>query len=609
MAPNPPDRLGELLDGLQAAFDEFLAYGGDSAARRASDRLCDMAAQGGVQHDEGVRQIALSLLSFLSRCGTAPPGEDDRKQIAGLLESLRRAAGSDAADGDLPRLVAEVADSGPARNRRVALLIESRAIEALLSGALQAAGYEPEAIARMNDIGPDTGREPPLAVVADLAAGRADPDTRACLEGWRSRLGQPVHLFCLSGADDFAARLDAVRLGATRFLKKPVDVAKLVAVLNGVSQRHSTAPFRALLVEDDRALTEYYQAILGEAGIETQACHDALAAARTALEFAPDVIVSDVYMPGCNGFELAALLRQDESLSDTPILFLSSETDVRQQMTALDLGGDDFLTKPVEPEVFRAAVVARAKRARMAKRIRRELIEARAAAERADQAKSSFLASMSHELRTPLNGVLGYAQLLEAELADFPNADVRQYPQAIRAAGQHLLELINEILDFARIESGRLSLTMEPVAAAALAEECQRVIAPLALKSGIGVTIDVPPDCVVRADRTRLKQVLLNLIGNAVKYNRAHGSVRVAAAAEAGRWRIAVSDTGRGIGSDQMKELFKPFSRLGATENGVEGTGIGLALAKRLTEAMGGQIGATSRYGEGSEFWISLPGA
>ncbi len=231
---------------------------------------------------------------------------------------------------------------------------------------------------------------------------------------------------------------------------------------------------------------------------------------------------------------------------------------------------------------------------------------ARQEAERANRAKSEFLSRMSHELRTPMNSVLGFAQLLERD--DQLTADQRDSVHYITSGGRHLLQLIDEVLDIARIEAGRLPLSPEPVAVCDLIEDAVALVRPLAAERRIVISID-SEDCSrhVRADRQRLKQVLLNLLSNAVKYNRESGTIRVGCElAERGRFRIAVTDTGSGIAPEHLDRLFVPFDRLGAEQSGAEGTGIGLALSKGLVEAMAGTIGVDSRPGEGSTFWIEF---
>ena len=232
---------------------------------------------------------------------------------------------------------------------------------------------------------------------------------------------------------------------------------------------------------------------------------------------------------------------------------------------------------------------------------------ARRAAEAANASKSEFLSRMSHELRTPLNAVLGFAQLLQ--LDDLDEHQQESVHQILRG-GRHLLDLINEVLEITRIESGNLSLSPEPVRLSEVVREVVELAQPLAAHADVTLVDETTGDVHVRADRQRLKQVLLNLTSNAIKYNRPHGSVRIHCdALDEERWRIAVTDTGIGIAAHDRSRVFTPFDRLGVEQTGIEGTGIGLSLSKRLAEAMDGELGMASVEGEGSTFWIELAGS
>ena len=244
------------------------------------------------------------------------------------------------------------------------------------------------------------------------------------------------------------------------------------------------------------------------------------------------------------------------------------------------------------------------------KKIEEALLSAKNEAENANQAKSNFLAKMSHELRTPLNAILGFSQILkmnsENNLTPVQTGNVDH----ILSAGNHLLNLINEVLDLAKVESGNVTLNFQPINVVNLIEGMESIFRSIANEYGIRLSLVLDPSLMLtaRADKTRLKQILLNLVSNAIKYNHKDGSVTVACKPlNRERLQIDIIDTGFGISVEDQSKLFEPFNRLQNENSEVEGTGIGLTVTKELVELMGGSIGLVSQLGEGSHFYIQLP--
>ncbi len=327
-------------------------------------------------------------------------------------------------------------------------------------------------------------------------------------------------------------------------------------------------------------------------------------------------VSAEFHVPVTSGLD-ALIFRASRSLEDTYELSylrkdgshlpaVVSATALRDGQEAiigyLLIGTDNTARKQIEAERARLNLALHASNV--------ELQAAMAEADRANRAKSDFLSSMSHELRSPLNAILGFAQLMDSELPPLTPGHKESAAQIIKA-GWYLLELINEILDLAAIEAGKVSLSLESLSLDELMQDCLAMVEPQAHEAGIQVRFTQPEKPVfVMGDRTRVKQILVNLLSNSIKYNRARGAVEVTCSARPdARVRLSFRDTGQGLGPDKLAQLFQPFNRLGQESGLVQGTGIGLFVSKQLAEIMGGTMGVESAVGVGSVFWVELAAA
>jgi len=379
---------------------------------------------------------------------------------------------------------------------------------------------------------------------------------------------------------------------------------------------------RILIVDDQSAHTVALCDVLRQYQFDAEGCGSAESALDVLRGQTFDLMLSDLNMPGMDGIGLVkAALQHDPDLA---CIIMTGEGSIATAVRAMQGGALDYIVKPFKassllPVLARAQATRslRMANAELERQVRQNVMElaeanhrlelARTAAEHANAEKSRFLSNMSHELRTPLNGILGFAQILAADKLPATQLEKQRFARNIVQSGQHLLKLVNEILDLARIEAGKVPLAMEAVDLPAVLQECRMMVTPLAAKRDISLGFGTVPQKSLRADRTRLVQVLINLLSNAIKYNHEQGRVAVDCSPVNGsRLRISVSDTGPGLDPDQVQHIFQPFHRLGRDEE-EEGSGLGLALTRRVVEAMQGAIGVESEPGEGSTFWVELP--
>ena len=356
---------------------------------------------------------------------------------------------------------------------------------------------------------------------------------------------------------------------------------------------------RVLVVDDSDDDIAMLERFMASEDIVVRGLTDSKLAELVFIEFKPDLVLLDLHMPQPDGLELLGRLRDArDRLGFLPVVVLTGDVGHVARNRALDLGADDYLTKPLD----RQEVVLRVRNLLSARRLHVELA-------RAYQHKSEFLAGLSHELRTPLSAIIGFSELLITDVTGKrDDSDRKKFLAQINASGLYLLALINDILDLSKVEAGQMVLRIENVLISDVVGSVLSTMEPLAMTKAIRLEADVAAAGQVEADAGKLRQMLLNLVSNAVKFTPNGGSVTIGARRLADAIEIFVSDTGIGIAESDREHLFQAFRQLDSNiAREQHGTGLGLALTKRFIELHGGQITLASELGKGSVFTLRLP--
>jgi DNA-binding response OmpR family regulator/anti-sigma regulatory factor (Ser/Thr protein kinase) len=534
---------------------------------------------------------------------------------------------------------------------RLILIVEDSPTQALsLRAVLESQGWEVRWAATAEAALAELTKKIPHLIIVDYYLPGINGD-QLCRQIRMHMSARNIPILMLTTEDTEASEVRSLESGADDYLLKSSDEEILLLRIRALLRKSSLgaavwgpgdatfAQATILAIDDSPTYLELVSAELAEEGYRIETALGGKEGLERFSQKRFDCVLVDLVMPEVDGIEVCRRINEARPRLATPVvvLMLASHEDKENLTRALDAGADDFVGKSSDLTVLKGRVRALLRRKffqqenhKIVEELRLKELEtthaksaqaeaearaalagdlqrAKEAAEKANRAKSEFLSNMSHELRSPLNAILGFAQLMESA-SPLPTAAQNENIGQILKAGWHLLALINEVLDLSVVESGKISLSLEPVALAEVISECRAMMEPQAQQAGIRLTFpDLDRFSYVRVDRTRLKQVLINLLSNAIKYNRKGGAVEVSCAASGpDRTRISIKDTGAGLPSEKLTQLFEPFNRLGQEDSDSEGTGIGLVMSKRLVELMGGEIGVESTVGTGSVFWFEL---
>lgn len=413
-------------------------------------------------------------------------------------------------------------------------------------------------------------------------------------------------LIFLAEQGDTLSRLEAVRAGASDYLLKTVTSDIL---LDTVAQYlNPPTSQKILIVDDDNIGAEYISNIIRAAGYQSQVLAEPLRIFEILESFQPDLLILDIYMPDCSGIELAKAIRQCCCHNLMPILFLTTGTDIDQELCALGSGGDEFIRK-TDPDCYLLEKLSyRLRRLDQIRALHKQLKSAQQRSERLRKSQSDFLTYVVHELKLPLNLILGFSELLQMD--DSLNHEQRNLVKEIVKGGHSQLAMIEELSEQVQIAQGQFTLALESFDVTPLLKQAVANAAILGAESGISVQghFDPAQAIYIQADSRRVEQILANLLSNAIKYNKPAGKIWINIQQRSNQMlRIEVVDSGIGIAPEDRELIFDAFERLHAAKQGIDGIGIGLSICSQLLTLMHGRIGVESELDVGSTFWIELP--
>ncbi|AEG00100.1 ATP-binding protein [Methylomonas methanica] len=492
-------------------------------------------------------------------------------------------------------------------DKTVCLIAPETAQTKWISGVLSENGYLIELQANLKAFAEsiDNSHKLPSLILMDAALNTPETAQLSIHTLKMNFKDFPPFIF-ISEHGDTLSRLKAVRAGASDFLVQPLQHEIL---LSTVAQYLSPVTSQKILIVDDDTIgAEYIANIIRAAGYQSQVLNEPLRIFEALEAFKPDLLILDIFMPECSGIELAKAIRQCCCHNLMPILFLTTGTDIDQELCALGSGGDEFIRKN-DPDCYLLEKLSyRLRRIEQIRTLHRQLKTAQQRSERLRKTQSDFLTYVVHELKAPLNLILGFSELLQMDGA--LNAEQYEMVSEIVKGGHNQLAMIEELSEQVQIATGRFALNIESIDIIPLLNQAVSNAAMLGSDSGISVAGHFNSrDCVyVFADRRRAQQILANLLSNAIKYNKPGGRVWIEIQRRTNEMlRIEVIDTGIGIAPEDVEVVFEAFERLNAAQSGIDGIGIGLSICSQLLKLMNGRIGVDSQLDDGSKFWIELP--